>query len=106
MNAGSLYAPRDQPEKESKREKERKKEKDKRGDQASLVSEAHIFIFKRDFYTLTCTQREMKDVRSYRVSPNIPAVLSLSKPGFFLQTFSINNIVYIIFWPWRPVDIL
>ena len=24
----------------------------------------------------------------------------------FLQTFPINNIVYIILWPWRPVDIL
>ena len=25
--------------------------------------------------------------------------------GFFLHTFPINNIVYIIFWPWRPVNI-
>ena len=25
---------------------------------------------------------------------------------FFLHTFPINNVVYIIFWPWRPVDIL
>ena len=56
------------------------------GDQA-LVSEAHNFIFKRNFYTLTCTQREMKDAESYRVSPNITSVLSLSKPGFFLHTF-------------------
>ena len=47
----------------------------------------------------------MKDAKSYRVSPNITSVLSLSKPGFFLHTFPINN-VYIIFWPWRPVDIL
>ena len=23
---------------------------------------------------------------------------------FFLQTFPINNIVYIIFWPWRPMN--
>ena len=52
------------------------------GDQA-LVSEAHNFIFKRNFYTLTCTQREMKDAKSYRVSANITSVLSLSKPGFF-----------------------
>ena len=69
------------------------------GDQAS-VSEAHNFIFKRNFYTLTCTQREMKDAKLYRVSPNITSVLSLSKPGFFfLHTFPINNVVYIIFWP-------
>ena len=69
------------------------------GDQAS-VSEAHNFIFKRNFYTLTCTQREMKDAKLYRVSTNITSVLSLSKPGFFcLHTFPINNVVYIIFWP-------
>ena len=60
-----------------------------RGDQA-LVSEACNFIFKRDFYTLTCTQREMKDARSCRISPNTPAVLPLSKPGFFLHTFPIT----------------
>ena len=29
----------------------------------------------------------MKDVKSYRVSPNIPAVLPLSKPGFFCIPF-------------------
>ena len=25
---------------------------------------------------------------------------------FFLHTFPINNVVYIIFWPWKPVNIL
>ena len=60
-----------------------------REDQAS-VSKAHNFIFKRNFYTLTCTQREMKNAKSYRVSPNITSVLSLSKPGFFLHTFPLT----------------
>ena len=45
------------------------------------------FIFKRYFYTLSYTQREMKDARSHKVSPNIPAVLPLSKPGFFCIPF-------------------
>ena len=77
--------------KEEQREKRREKEKRTTwGDQAS-VSEAHNFIFKRNFYTLTCTQREMKDAKSYRVSSNIPAVLPLLKPGFFLHTFPINK---------------
>ena len=44
MNAGSLYSPRDQPEKECKREKKRKKENT--GDQASS-SEAHHFYFQK-----------------------------------------------------------
>ena len=29
----------------------------------------------------------MKDAKSYRVSPNITSVLSLSKPGFFCTPF-------------------
>ena len=33
----------------------------------------------------------MKDAKSCRVNSNIPAVLSLLKPGFFLHTFSINK---------------
>ena len=45
MNAGSLHAPKDQPEKESKREKKEKKRKT-RGDQASS-SEAHCFYFQK-----------------------------------------------------------
>ena len=59
MNAESLCVPRDQPEKEREGEGERKKEREKKrktwGDQASSVIEAPYFIFKRDFYTLTCT---------------------------------------------------
>ena len=89
--------------KKSVREKTKRKNKT-RGDQVSS-SEARYFIFKRVFYTLICTQREMKDTRSNRVSPKIPAVLPLSKPGFFLHTFPTNDVVYIIFWPWRPVNI-
>ena len=74
--------------KEKQREKKREKEKRMtQGDQAS-VSKAHNFIFKRNFYTMICTYREMKDVKSYRVSPNITSVLSLSKPGFFYAYLS------------------
>ena len=47
-----------------KKVRERKKDT---GDQASS-SEAHYFIFKKDFYT-----------------------------------FPTNDVLYIIFWPWRPV---
>ena len=105
VNSESPCALRIHHERRTEREKERKGKKNARGDQAS-VSEAYNFIFKRIFYTLTCTKREMKDAKSYRVSPNITSVLSLLKPGFFLHTFPINDVVYIIFWPWRPVDIL
>ena len=49
MNAESLYAPRDQPEKESKKEKERK---EKRHGVTKLLRVRPVtFIFKKDFYT-------------------------------------------------------
>ena len=44
----------------------------------------------------------MKDARSCRVSPNTPAVLPLSKPGFFFcMSFYKQGsyVMYIIFWP-------
>ena len=91
MIAKSLYASRDQPEKESKRErkKARKKERKKQGNQAFVeTGPGPSLYFQRDFYTLTCTQKEMKDAKSYRVSPNITSVLSLSKPGFFFANLS------------------
>ena len=89
MNAGSLYAPRDQPEKEKEREREREKEREEKTRGNSCFDERgpKALFFKRYFYTLPYTQREMKDARSYRVSPNIPAVLPLSKPGLFCIPF-------------------
>ena len=45
-------------------------------------------------------------MQSHTESAQTLHLFCLSKPGFFLHTFPINNIVYIIFWPWRPVNIL
>ena len=50
MNAGSIYAPRDQPEKESKRQKERKnKERERHGVTKLLRVKPVTFIFKKIF---------------------------------------------------------
>ena len=38
----------------------------------------------------------MKDAKSYRVSPHITSVLSLSKPGFFLHQME-NFIILFLF---------
>ena len=55
VNSESPCAPRSHPERRTEREKEGKgKKRMTRGDQSS-VSEAHNFIFKRNFYTLTYT---------------------------------------------------
>ena len=46
---------------------------------------------------------EMKDARSGRDSPNTPAVLPLSKPGFLFFCMPLHKqgsyAMYIIFWP-------
>ena len=65
VNAGSLYAPRDQPEKRVSESKKRHRVT------KLLLARPVTFIFKRDFYT-----------------------------------FPTNDVVYVIFWPWRPVNIL
>ena len=102
MNAGSLYAPRDQPEKESKREKKRKK---KNTGWPSFFKQGPLFLFSKGSFIPLLVHRGKWKMQSHTVSPNITSVLSLSKLGFLLQTFPINNVVYIIFWPWRPVNI-
>ena len=56
------------------------------GDQAS-VCEAHNFIFKRNFYTLTCTQRKMKDAKSYRVSQTLHLFCLYRNQDFFCIPF-------------------
>ena len=72
--------------KEEQREKRREKEKKERHGETKLwVSKAHNFIFKRNFYTLTYTKREMKDAKSYRVSPNIKSVYQ--NQDFFCTPF-------------------
>ena len=81
VNAESHCAPRDQPEKESKRiKKERKKV---RHGVTKLQWVRPITYFHKELLYLVFTLREMNDAKSYRVSPNITSVLSLSKPGFF-----------------------
>ena len=69
MNAESLCAPRDQPDKE--RVRERKKKRKTQGDQASLVSEALRFIFREGFYTLSCTLSKVKNAESTQHSISI-----------------------------------
>ena len=76
------------------------------GDQAASVSEAQKLYFSKGTFIPCLIHRGKWKMQGHTVSPNIPAVLPLSKPGFFLQTFTTNDVVYIIFWPWRPVNIL
>ena len=94
--------------KEEQREKRREKEKKEQHGETKLWWARPITLFSKGTFIPWLVHRGKWKMQShtYRVSPNITSVLSLSKPVFFLHTFPINNIVYNIFWPWRPVDIL
>ena len=70
-----------------KRVRERKKKRKTWGDQASSVSEAHNFIFKRNFYILTCTEREMKDARSCGISQTLQQFCPYQNRIFFCIPF-------------------
>ena len=54
MNTESLYAPRDQPEKESKRERERKKERriDRHGETKLLWRARPVSLFSKRTFIL------------------------------------------------------
>ena len=92
VNAESLYAPRDQPEKESKREKERKT----RGNQAFMETgpgPSLYFSGKLLYLDLYIEGDERCKVVESQPKHYIPTRI------FFLHAFPINNVVYIIFWP-------
>ena len=72
------------------------------GDQA-LVSEAHNY-FQKELLYLNLYVEGNERCKVIQSQPK--HYICLSKPGFFLHTFPINNVVYNIFWPWRPVYIL
>ena len=92
--------------KEEQREKRREKEKQEWHGKTKLRWARLITLFSKGTFIPWLVHRGKWKMQSHPVSPNITSVLSLSKPGFFLHTFPINNIVYNIFWLWRPVDIL
>ena len=102
MNTGSLYAPRDQPEKESKREKKRKK---KNTGWPSFFKWGPIALCLKGTL-IPCLIEGNKRCKVIQCQPKQYFCFVFIETRIFLQTFPINNIVYIIFCPWRPVNIL
>ena len=109
MNAESLCAPKDQPEKQSKRERERRKERKKDmgepGFHGTDPGPSLYFSGKLLYLDLCIEGNERCKVIQSQPKHSISFAL-IETRIFFLQTFPRNNVVYIIFWPWRPVDIL
>ena len=90
-----------------KKRKEGERENDWHGETKLLQwARPSSFIFERYLYTFFVHRGKWKMQGHTESAQNIPAVLPLSKPGFFLHTFPTNDVVYIVFWPWRPVNIL
>ena len=109
MNAESLYAPRDQPEKESKREreKERKKEKKDTGEPGFCRTGPDLSLYFSGMLLYLDLYIEGNErCKVIQSQPKHYICFVFIETRIFLQTFPINNIVYIIFWPWRPVNIL
>ena len=89
-----------------KKVREKKREKRKtRGDQASS-SEAHCFYFQKGLLYLYLYIEGNERCKVIQSQPKHYICFVFIETRIFLQTFPINNIVYIIFWPWRPVNIL
>ena len=90
-----------------KRVRERKKKRKTRGDQASSVSKAHNFIFKKGLLYLDLYIEGNERCKVIQSQPKHSSSFALIETRiFFLPIFLTNDVVYIIFWPWRPVDIL
>ena len=108
MNAGSPHAPRDQPEKEREREREREKEREReektRGDQASARPKS--FIFQQVLLYLALYIEGNERCKVIQSQPKHSSSFALIETRIFLHTFSTKDVVYSIFWPWRPVNIL
>ena len=107
MNAGSPYAPRYQPEKEldGEREKERKKNTGEPGFHGTDPGPS--LYFQKGLLYLDLYIEGNERCKVMQNQPKHSSSFALIKTqDFFLQTFPIDNVVYIIFWPWRPVDIL
>ena len=104
MNAGSPHAPKDQPEKERERERERKIEEKTQGDQASARPQSFIFQKVLLYLALYIEGNERRKV--IQSQPKHSSSFALIETRIFLHTFSTKDVVYSIFWPWRPVNIL
>ena len=106
VNSESPCAPRSHPERRTEREKEGKGKKERHGE-TKLRWARPITLFSKGTFILWLVHRGKWKMQSHTESAQTLHLFCLYwNQDFFLHTFPINNVVYIIFWPWRPVDIL
>ena len=89
-----------------KRVRERKKDRHG-GTRLSWHWSWSITLFFREAFIPWLVHRGKWKMQSHTESAQTLHLFCLYwNQDFFLHTFPINNVVYIIFWPWRPVNIL
>ena len=102
----SSHVPRSHPERRTEREKERKGQKERHGE-TKLRWVRPITLFSKGTFIPWLMHRGKWKMQSHTESAQTLHLFCLyQNQDFFLHTFPINNVVYIILWPWRPVDIL
>ena len=92
-----------------KRVRERKKErkKEKHGETRLLQWARPVTLFSKGTFIPWLVHRGKWKMQGHAESAQtLQQFCPYRNQDFFLHTFPINNVVYIIFWPWRPVDIL
>ena len=93
--------------KEEQREKRREKGKKERHGETKLRWARPITLFSKGTFIPWLVHRRKWKMQSHTESAQTLHLFCLyQNQDFFLHIFPINNVVYIIFWPWRPVDIL
>ena len=105
MNTGSLYAPRDQPEKERERERERERMIDT-GRPSCFDERGSFTLIQKGLLYLYLYIEGNERCKVIQSQPKHSSSFALIETRVFLHTFPTNDVMYIIFWPWRPVNIL
>ena len=89
------------------RERERKKKKKKHGVTKLLRwARPKSFIFQKVLLYLALYIEGNEGCKVIQSQPKHFSSFALIKTRIFLHTFPTNDVVYSIFWPWRPVNIL
>ena len=90
-----------------KKVREKKKRRKKNMGWPSFFKRGPIALLLKGAFIPCLIHRRKWKMQSHTESAQILHLFCLYRnQGFFLHTFPINNIVYIIFCPWRPVNIL
>ena len=91
----------------NRKEKERKGSKKEWHGETKLQWARPITLFSKGTFKAWLVHRGKWKMQSHAESAQTLHLFCLYwSQDFFLHTFPINNVVYNIFWPWRPVDIL